>query len=108
LGDVSLNTYAWDFAPYILYMKRRIRKHVYPPPAFYKMGAISGTIVVNFKVYPDGSVSEPKLVSVKGHNALVSTSINSIKASNPFKPLPEDFPENYLELTWSFIYSILR
>jgi hypothetical protein len=43
-----------------------------------------------------------------GHPALMETSVNAVKASNPFKQLPDFFPEDYLELTWTFIYSILR
>lgn len=108
LGGVSLSTYAWDFAPYIFYMKKRLRDHIYPPPAFYQMGMINGEIVVRFKLHPDGSTSDLLLVEYKGHKALTETSLNAVKASSPFKPLPENFPENYLELTWTFIYSIFR
>ncbi len=108
LGGVSLSTYNWDFAPYILYMKRRIRQHIYPPPAFYQMGAISGEVVLRFKLYPDGSTSDLQLISYKGHKALTETSLNAVKASSPFKKLPETFPENYLELTWTFVYSIFH
>jgi len=108
LGGVSLSTYNWDFAPYIIYMKRRIRRHIYPPPAFYQMGAISGQVVLRFRVYPDGSTGDLQLISYKGHKALTETSLNAVKASSPFKKLPDTFPENYLELTWTFIYSIFH
>lgn len=107
-GGVSLNTYAWDFAPYILYMKNRLKSNIYPPPAFYQMGAISGEVVLTFKVNLDGSVSDLRLISYQGHNAFVATSMNAVKASSPFRKLPEDFPEKDLQLTWTFIYSILR
>ena len=106
LGGVSLNTYAWDFAPYIFYMKKRLRNHIYPPPAYYQMGAISGEVVLRFKVYPDGNIGDLEMLSYKGHKAFVGTSLNAVKASSPFKPLPENFPEKYLELTWTFIYSV--
>lgn len=108
LGDVSLNTYAWDFAPYLLAMKNKIRRNVYPPPAFSQMGMISGETVLRFRVYPDGSVQDLAVLSYSGHPALMETSVNAVKASNPFKQLPDFFPEDYLELTWTFIYSILR
>jgi outer membrane biosynthesis protein TonB len=108
LGGVSLSTYAWDFAPYIFYMKRRLRDHIYPPAAFYKMGMINGEVVLRFKLHLDGSTSDLQLLSYEGHKALTETSLNAVKASSPFKQLPENFPENYLELTWTFIYSIFR
>ncbi|MBN2001028.1 energy transducer TonB [candidate division KSB1 bacterium] len=108
LGGVSLNTYAWDFAPYIIYMKRRMREHIYPPPAFSQMGAIQGEILIRFRVERDGTVSKLELISYKGHKSLAETSLNAVKGSDPFKQLPENFPEKYLELTWTFIYSIFR
>jgi hypothetical protein len=108
LGGVSLSTYSWDFAPYIIYMKRRLRDHIYPPPAFMQMGAISGEVVIRFKVYRDGSTKDIEVVGYKGHQALVETSVNAVKASSPFRPLPEHFPDEFLGLTWTFIYSILR
>ena len=108
LGGVSLSTYSWDFAPYVTYMKRRLRDHIYPPPAFMQMGAISGEVVIRFKVYADGSTRDIEIVGYKGHQALVETSLNAVKASSPFRPLPERFPDEFLGLTWTFIYSILR
>ena len=90
------------------YMKKRLRDHIYPPPAFYQMGMINGEIVVRFKLFQDGSTSDLTLIEYRGHKALTETSLNAVKASSPFKPLPENFPENYLELTWTFIYSIYR
>ena len=106
LGGVSLSTYAWDFAPYIFYMKKHIRNHIYPPPAFYQIGAISGETVLRFRVQLDGSMTDLMLINYTGHKALMETSVNSVRASNPFRPLPKDFPDSYLELTWTFIYAI--
>jgi len=105
LGGVSLSTYAWDFAPYIFYMKKHIRNHIYPPPAFYQIGAISGETVLRFRVQVDGSMTDLVLINYTGHKALMETSMNAVKASNPFRPLPKDFPDPYLELTWTFIYA---
>ena len=108
LGGVSLSTYAWDFAPYILAMKRRLREHIYPPPAFMQMGAITGEVMLRFRVHPDGSVTDLVLIDNKGHSAFIETSMNAVKASNPFRPLPDTFPDPYLDLTWTFIYTITR
>ena len=38
LGAISLNTYAWEYAPYLLDLKRRIEKNIFPPPVFTRMG----------------------------------------------------------------------
>ena len=108
LGGVSLSTYAWDFAPYIFYMKKRIRDHLYPPQAFVQMGAISGEVTLQFVLRRDGTVRNLTLIGNNGHTAFIDPSLNSIKASDPFKPLPETFPEPYLELAWTFVYSVYR
>jgi len=105
-GDVSLSTYAWEWAPYIEYMRRRLRDHIYPPPAFYAMGAISGQVKLHFKLRRDGGVEGLESLDYQGHVALVQTSINAVRASNPFKPLPANFPDEFLEMIWIFYYYI--
>lgn len=108
LGGISLSTYQWNYAPYLLYMKRRIREHLYPPTAFVQMGAISGDVTISFVLRRDGAVRDLKFVGNRGHNSFIDPSLNSIKASAPFKPLPDNFPDPYLELTWTFVYTVYR
>ncbi len=108
LGGISLSTYEWDYAPYLLYMKRRIREHLYPPTAFIQMGAISGQVTLSFVLRRDGTVRDLKFIDNEGHDSFIDPSLNSVKASDPFKPLPDHFPDPYLELTWTFVYSVYR
>lgn len=103
-GDVSLSTYAWEWAPYIEYMRRRLREHLFPPPAFYAMGAISAEVRLRFRLQRNGAVEGLETLGYRGHPSLVQTSLNSVKASNPFKPLPDNFPEDMLEMVWTFYY----
>lgn len=108
LGGFSFNTYAWDFAPYMLEMKRKVERNVFPPPAFTRMGLISGETVLRFKVMPNGEVKDLVVLQSTGHESLKETSVNAIKNSAPFRPLPADFPENYLEVTAAFTYYVRR
>ncbi|MBC7186995.1 MAG: energy transducer TonB [Calditrichaeota bacterium] len=108
LGGVTLNTYAWDFAPYVLEMKRKIRQNIYPPPAFTRLGIISGETVLRFRVLPDGQMTNLEVLGYTGHPSLKETSVVAVMNAAPFKPLPKSFPEEYLELTWTFIYSVTR
>ncbi|MDZ7330767.1 MAG: energy transducer TonB [candidate division KSB1 bacterium] len=108
LGGFSFNTYAWDFAPYMLEMKRKVERNVFPPPAFTRMGLISGETVLRFKVMPNGEVKDLVVLKYTGHESLKETSVNAIKNSAPFRPLPADFPENYLEVTAAFTYYVKR
>ena len=106
IGDFSLNTYAWDYAPYILYMKRRMASNLYPPPAFTRLGIIHGSVVLHFKVMPNGEVRDLEVESYDCHPSLVETSLQAVRNSSPFKPLPRDFPEPFLELRWTFMYVV--
>jgi hypothetical protein len=107
LGGLSFNTYAWDFAPYLLELKNRIQKNVYPPPAFTHLG-FGGRNIVRFRIYPDGRLEALQVLGFEGEQALVETSKKAIQLSAPFRPLPKTFPEEYLEVTGSFVYMGLR
>lgn len=104
-GGISFNTYNWEFGPYLLELKRRIQKHIYPPPAFTHLG-FGGKNVLKFRINPDGSLEEPVILDYQGEKALMETSINAILLSAPFWPLPDHFPEPYLEVTANFDYII--
>ncbi|MBN1466040.1 energy transducer TonB [candidate division KSB1 bacterium] len=104
LGGISLSTYEWEYAPYILYMKRRLGEHWYPPAAYYRMGAVSGEVYIQIVLRRDGTLQHVQVLGNKGHDSLVEPCLNAVRASAPFKPLPEHFPDARLELNWTFIY----
>lgn len=108
LGGLSFNTYAWDFAPYMLKMKHKIERHNFPPPAFTHMGMVEGEFLVRFTVLPNGDVKDIKILKENGHETLKETCLNAVKNSAPFDPLPADFPENFLTVTALFSYNIMR
>jgi outer membrane biosynthesis protein TonB len=104
VGGITINTTAWDFAPYLLDLKQRIKQHWIPPLAFTALGAIHGYTKINFRIYPDGSMEDLQVVETKGHESLHRASANAIKGAAPFRPLPKDFPEEYLDITFGFYY----
>ncbi|MDZ7343142.1 MAG: hypothetical protein ONA90_01370 [candidate division KSB1 bacterium] len=106
LGSFSLNTYEWDFAPYMLWLKRQIQRNIYPPPAFTHMGIISGRTRLRFRIYRDGTLHGLELLGFEGHKSLMETSVRAVELSVPFRTLPSDFPEEYLEVTAQFEYTV--
>ncbi len=108
LGGFTFNTYDWDFAPYMLAMKKKVERNIFPPPAFTQMGLISGQTQIRFKVMPNGELTDLKVLKYVGHESLKETSVQALLNSTPFKPLPADFPENYLEVTANFSYFVSR
>jgi outer membrane biosynthesis protein TonB len=106
MGGLSFNTYSWNFAPYLIELKRRIQKNIYPPPAFTHLG-FEGTNMLRFRIYPDGRLDNLVVLDSQGEEALVETSRKAVIVSAPFHPLPGDFPEDYLEVTGKFEYFIV-
>ncbi|MFC1897995.1 energy transducer TonB [Candidatus Cloacimonadota bacterium] len=107
-GGMSLNTYQWEFAPYLMEMKRKVQSHNNPPFAFTHLGAIDGDILLRFKVMQDGSVQDLEILASNAHYSLESTSTRAIQFAAPFKPLPANFPEKYLEITAIFYYLLRK
>ena len=107
-GGISFNTYNWDFAPYMLAMKRKVERHMRPPYAFTHMGAVSGTNIIRFVVLPDGNIRDLEILDSDTHSSLDLTSLRAVELSVPFLPLPGNFPEDYLEVTAHFAYIIDR
>jgi hypothetical protein len=105
-GGMSFNTYEWDFAPYMLAMKRRVERNLHPPYAFTHMGMVSGTNILSFTVLRDGTIKGLKILGSETHFSLDRTSVRAIELSAPFLPLPYDFPEDVLEVTAQFSYII--
>ena len=107
-GGLQLSTYDWDFAPYLKYLKHHIERHIFPPPAFTELGMIDGTTRVKFRILPDGKLEALKLIDFEGSVELRDTSVRAVELSADFRPLPEHFPEEYLEITGTFQYFIYR
>ena len=108
LGGITMNTYDWNFASYILEMKRKLRSNTHPPGAFSPLGLIDGKTVLSFRVMPDGRVVDLNVIEYTGDRTLMETSVDAVEDSSPFRSLPHDFPKEYLELTWTFIYYVYR
>jgi hypothetical protein len=105
-GGLSFNTYNWDFAPYMLELKERISRNIFPPLAFSQLGMIDGDTMLRFKIYPNGELHDLELLAYQGHRSLMETSTVAVKVSAPFRKLPSDFPEPYLEVTAKFSFLI--
>lgn len=107
-GGLQLSTYDWNFAPYLQYLKERIQSHIFPPPAFTRLGIIDGESKVRFRIYPDGRLERLEVLDSQGSELLLKTSTQAVELSAPFKPLPEDFPEPFLEITGLFAYILMK
>ena len=108
LGDISLSTYAWEWAPYINAFKRKLYSVWFTPPAYHRLGLIYGQTIIRFTITKEGNISNYEVLEHQGHESLERSSVNAITAVFPFKPLPENFPEESLTITARLIYPNLR
>ena len=104
-GGISFNTYDWNFAPYLIELKKRIERNIYPPPAFTHLG-MGGSNVIRFRISRDGKMISAEILGSEGSQALVETSKKAVEVSAPFWPLPDDFPREFLEVTAKFHYIV--
>jgi TonB family protein len=65
-----------------------------------------GRVAIIFEILKDGSVPELRLVGTSGSDPLDRAAVGSIRASNPFPPLPEEFTGNHLVLQFIFLYNL--
>jgi len=104
IGGIQLSTTAWDFAPYLLDLKHRIKQNWIPPLAFATLGAIHGYTWVRFRIYKDGRTEAIEIVEQEGHKSLHRSSENAVRGAAPFRKSPDHFPDDYLEITFGFYY----
>ncbi len=108
LGDISLSTYAWEWAPYINALKRKLYTVWFTPAAYHRLGLIYGQTVIEFSISKEGKLLYYKVHDHQGHESLEKSSVNAITAVFPFKKLPKHFPEDNLTITARLIYPKLR
>jgi outer membrane biosynthesis protein TonB len=108
VGDFSLSTYAWNWAPYWLAFKRKLNRIWYAPPAYYPLGLIYGYTILRFKISRDGNIFDLEVLRHVGHSSLEQSSVSAINATFPFLGLPDDFEDEYLEITLRMVYPNLR
>lgn len=108
VGDFALSTYAWSWAPYWLEFKRRLNRVWYAPPAYSELGLIYGYTILRFRVSRQGELQDLQVLQHVGHKSLMESSVSAIESTFPLKPLPQDFPDPFLEVTIKMIYPNLR
>lgn len=103
--EVLTDTMGIDFGPYlnrVLYDVRERWYQLIPESASFKRGWVT----IEFLIMKDGSVQGLKVVDSSGDVILDRPAYGSIKGSDPFQPLPREFPGPYLGLRFRFFYNL--
>lgn len=102
-GDISLNTTAWDWAPWLGEFRRKLLAN-WSAPIGYRLGMTHGFTVMRLTINPDGTLEQLDVLDERGHEALKRSSLDAVGRTRPFQPLPVDFPEEHLILTLTLSY----
>lgn len=106
-GEFSLNTYQWDYAPWIKHFANQLHRYWVAPYA-YRLGVISGMTRMRMVVEKDGRLSALEVIETEGHESLHDASQAALKAFAPYAPLPPSFPEENLVIILSLHYPAWR
>ena len=108
-GDVSLNTIAWDYAPWLQRFGRQLMSRWIPPPA-YSIGLLKegGWAVFEVEISRSGEMLRLQELEAQGHPLLGQAAQSALRNMNPIERLPADFPEPTLILRIRMIYPRVR
>jgi len=97
-----------DFGPYLVRLLHEVKRNWYAViPESVKWGE-KGRVVIVFSINKDGSVplGQPEVVSSSGRSHLDRPAVASIRASQPFPPLPAEFTGDNIVLQFTFLYNL--
>jgi TonB family protein len=97
-----------DFTNYLARVLASVKRNWYSVmPESAQLGE-RGKVVLQFQITKSGSVPEPQpaMIGSSGKDPLDRAAVSSIRASNPFEPLPPAFSAPYIELRITFLYNL--
>ncbi len=74
----------------------------YPKDAVRKK--MSGDLYIMFTIKKNGKLGNVEILRTSGYRSLDMAAIQALKDAEPFWPLPDDWPEDRLEIKGHFIY----
>lgn len=89
-----------NLTAYLKELHRRIKRAWRPP------GGETRTAEILFRIKRTGQLASIKLIRTSGSNELDDAAMVAIAGCAPFKTLPQDVPTDYLDLLYTFNYTV--
>jgi TonB family protein len=107
-AEILTDTMGVDFGPYLTRIVQVVKANWYNlmPPSVYPPLLKQGKLSLEFVILKDGEVNGMTLHTSSGDVALDRAALASITASNPFPPLPKEFPGQVLGLRFYYFYNL--
>lgn len=90
-----------DWGPYLKKLQRNIKSNWNPPKS-----KESNRVVLFFTIAKDGRLLVSKIYKSSGVAAIDTAALNAAKVTAPFKPLPEQFKGNSIDMQFTFDYNV--
>jgi TonB family protein len=104
--QILSDTMGVDFDPYLLRVYLAVRRNWYSViPEIARLGK-RGRVVLQFHILRNGGVQELMLEDASGTPSMDSAAMSSIRLSDPFPPLPSEFPGADVRLRFVYFYNM--
>lgn len=104
--QILSDTMGVDFDPYLLRVYLAVRRNWYAViPEIARLGK-RGRVVLQFHILRNGSVQSLSLEDPSGTPSMDSAAMSSIRLSDPFPPLPGEFPGADIRLRFVYFYNM--
>src|SRR5581483_3130697 len=104
--QILSDTMGVDFDPYLLRVYLIVRRNWYSViPEIARLGR-KGRVVLTFSILRNGNVPDLALTLSSGTESMDSAALSSIRLSNPFPPLPAEFPGQSIQLRFVYFYNM--
>jgi TonB family protein len=107
-AEILTDTMGVDFGPYLTRVVQIVRQNWYSlmPPSVYPPILKQGKLSIEFVILKDGKTASMVVHTSSGDVALDRAAWGSITASDPFPPLPKEFPGKLLGLRFYYFYNL--
>ena len=104
--QILSDTMGVDFNPYLMRVLSLVRRNWHAViPEIARLGK-QGRVILEFSILRNGSVPDLILRSGSGTESLDGAALSSIRLSNPFPPLPQEFPGQDIRLRFIYLYNM--
>lgn len=107
-GSVTLNTTAWEYAPWMQAFRRKVEERWHAPMA-WRMGLIAGDLTVRIEIARNGDLVKLTVLEQDvGHPSLTDAVLYAVREGARYRALPSNFPEETLIMRYTFVYPQVR
>ena len=101
--DLTFDTSEFKHRGYMRILREKIES-IWEYPKDAVKSKMSGDLYIMFTIKRKGDLGEVEVLRTSGHRSLDRAAIKALKDAAPFWPLPDDWPEEQIEIKGHFIY----